>query len=153
MEINVKSTWKVCRKNFNFLFHVANVFFWCWWARGVYENVSRVLQTPKTTKFGSVFLIIHYNRHFNTNGHLMLSVSPASFWAASEERRKNDLLRKLLGFRSSASDMSLTNARTSLREFLRSVASHGAAQSTRAAVYVFAWFCHKPWHASVNPII
>ena len=106
-------------------------------------HVCRVLQTRKTTKFGTVFLIIHYNRHFNTNGHLMLSVSPASFPAASEERRKNDLLRKLLGLRSSASDMSLTNTRTSLREFLRSVASHGAAQSTRAAVYVFDRFCHK----------
>ena len=38
----------------------------------MHGDVSGVLQTPKTTKIGAVFLIIHYNRDLNTNW-----VSPA----------------------------------------------------------------------------
>ena len=63
----------------------------------MYGNVSRVLQTRKTTNFCTAFHIIHYNRDLNTNG-----ASPAPHHSAKKIhniffRREIDLLKPLLG--------------------------------------------------------
>ena len=96
---------KIMSKKNQFFISCCKCIFWCWWARGVYGNVSRVLQTRKTTNFCTVFRIIHYNRDLNTNAHLPLPDIPASCWVAPEQRRKNDLLKKLFGLRGWASNM------------------------------------------------
>ena len=71
--------------------------FWCWWARGVYGDVSRVLQTRKTTKICAEFLIIHYNRDLNTNWTSSASRHSAKKDASYFFRREIDLLKPLLG--------------------------------------------------------
>ena len=75
-------------------------------------NVSRVLQTPKTAKNDMPFLRFHYNRDFNENGHPPMSIIPVHFWCTWKSRGKNDLPSRLFGFRSCASDMSLSYAAT-----------------------------------------
>ena len=119
-------------------------------------NVSRVLQTRETIKIGRCFRKFHYNRDFNTNAHPLLSVHSDSFCVASQERRKNDLLPKLFGFRSWASNTSLTKQHTSFRVVFVSVAARAAALATfcvRIKMDSFVTNYCVPWHASVNPII
>ena len=84
-------------KNFQFLFLCCKCIFWCWLARGVYGDVSGLLQTRKTTKISAVFLIIHYNRDLNTN---RASPAPRHFVKKCTMfffRREIDLLKPLLG--------------------------------------------------------
>ena len=82
---------KIMSKNFHFFISCCKCIFWCWWARGVYGNVSRVLQTRKTTKFCTVFLIIHYNRDFNTNGHSLHLFHFGVIWSSWRARAPREL--------------------------------------------------------------
>ena len=83
-------------KKIQFLFLCYKCIFWCWWARGVYGNVSRALQTRKTTKNCTTFLIIHYNRDLNTNGHLMLLLADLSFGVSQKLAREMTYSKKYL---------------------------------------------------------
>ena len=116
---------------------------WCWWVWRVYENVSRVLQTRKTTKNHMRFLIIHYNRDLYTNGHLLLSIILPPVWVALEERRKNDLPRKLLGPRSWALETVMTSVPRTFPVFFVAVAVREAAVASLRAGMKMIWFCHK----------
>ena len=87
---------KIKSKIFQFLFLCWQCIIWCWWVWRVSGNVSRVLQTRKTTKICVAFLIIHYNRDSNTNGHLLLFIIGASSLASWGHRTQIDLARKVL---------------------------------------------------------
>ena len=87
---------KIKSKIFQFLFLCWQCIIWCWWVWRVSGNVSRVLQTRKTTKICVAFLIIHYNRDSNTNGHLLLFIIGASSLASWSHCTQIDLSRKVL---------------------------------------------------------
>ena len=82
---------KIMSKIFQFFISCCKCIFWCWWARGVYGNVSKMLQTRKTTKFCTVFLIVHYNRDFNTNDHLLHLFHFGAFWSSWRARAPREL--------------------------------------------------------------
>ena len=65
-----------------------------------YENVSRILQTRKTTKNHTPFLRIHYNRDLYTNWTPAAPCYSGFVMTLPSRSTKNDLLQKLLGFRS-----------------------------------------------------
>ena len=64
----------------------------------MYGNASRVLQTRKTAKNGMPFLIIHYNRDLNTNGHLLLLLADLSFRDKNNFLSKIDIVKPLMDF-------------------------------------------------------
>ena len=103
----------------------------------------RMLQTRKTIKIYMEFLIIHYNRDLNANGHLLLSDIATSFWASPQERRKNDLLQKLLSLRSSASDMFWLSTSTNFPVVFKRFEQSGPPGASLATRNVLIWICPK----------
>ena len=101
----------------------------CWWPWKVCGNVSSVLQIRKTTKIRMTFLRIHYNRDLNANGHLPLCDISASFGGTRRCRGQNDLLQRLLGFRSSASNISNSSTSCHFSSELNAVAQTSQPQS------------------------
>ena len=90
---------KIMSKIFQFFISCCKCIFWCWWARGVYGNVSRVLQTRKTTNFCTVFHIIHYNRDLNTNWTPAAPRYSGFVMTLPSRSTENDLLQRLFTFR------------------------------------------------------
>ena len=62
--------------------------FWCWWARGVCENVSRVLQTRKTVKIAWCY---KYKWASATVRHF--TFMPSCFWTAQTKRPPEKAIR------------------------------------------------------------
>ena len=103
-------------KKIQFLFLCYKCIFWCWWARGVYGNVSRTLQTRKTTKNRTTFLRIHYNRDLYTNWTPAAPRHSGFVLTLPSRCTENDLPQKLLGPRSWASGFAASSSSTN---FLR----------------------------------
>ena len=73
-----------------------------------------VLQTPKTTQKYIKIHVHRYSRLSYTNGHPSPTITLRVFRTTSPRCTENDLLQKLLGPRSSASDMFVSSTSTNV---------------------------------------
>ena len=103
----------------------------------MHGNVSRVLQTRKTTYFFNVFHIIHYNRDLNTNWTFAATRHSGSIRSENVLGTENDLLQKLLGPRSSASDMFVPSTSTNFPEVFKRFEHSGPPVASLARCNVF----------------
>ena len=110
----------------------------------MYGSVYRNLQTRKIAKNRMSFRVFHYNRNLNTNGHLLLSITSASIRVACEKCRKNGLLQKVLGARSSARNMSTPSVASRCSQEPVAVAQTSAPKSSSPSGYDFAAKCYNP---------
>ena len=127
--------------------------FWYWWARGVYGNVSRTLQTRKTTKNCTTFRRIHYNRDLYTKWTPAAPRKSGFILTLSESCTENDLQQKVLRAESWALERSMLCAATSFLAVFKRPEHSGRPVDSLAWCSILGWICPEPlycvtWAAS-----
>ena len=103
--------------------------------------MSRVLQTRKPPDFDTAFHIIHYNRDLNTNWAFAATRHSGSIRSENVLVTENDLLQKLFGFRSSASDMFVSSTSSNFPVVCKRFECSGPAVASLATRNVLIWIC------------
>ena len=95
----------------------------------------------KLPKINIVFPIIHYNRDLNTNWAFAATRHSGSIRSENVLVTENDLLQKLFGFRSSASDMFVSSTSSNFPVVCKRFECSGPAVASLATRNVLIWIC------------